>query len=321
MNERLALYGWIERHRLGVPQARSLFALAGLGTEPPAVQRRFWIVVAVLAAALGGLGVILWLAANWDGFGRLGRFALLQGALVVMALGAALQARPRPPLGLMALLCIGALFAYFGQTYQTGADPWQLFALWACLALPLCLAVRSDVLWAPWALVVAAAISLWLHAHTGHRWRIEASELDVFLLAWLASVLLVAALSPAAEGATGAGAWALRTAGTCSVVIVTLAGIGGLFHPQVAPHYVLALAVLAGAAAVLAFTRWFEVYLLSAVALALDALLVAGLGRWLFDRSTGDPLGRTLLLGLLAAGLLAATVSAVLRVVKRHGPG
>jgi len=45
---------------------------------------------------------------------------------------------------------IGGLFAYFRQTYQTGADAWQLFALWAALGLPLCLGVGSVVPWAPW---------------------------------------------------------------------------------------------------------------------------------------------------------------------------
>jgi hypothetical protein len=50
----------------------------------------------------------------------------------------------RTPLSLLALLNIGGLFAYFGQTYQTGADPWQLFSLWAALSLPLCLSVRGE---------------------------------------------------------------------------------------------------------------------------------------------------------------------------------
>ena len=84
-----------------------------------------------------------------------------------MAVGAAWRPAARAPLALLALLGIGGLFAYFGQTYQTGADPWQLFAWWAALALPLCLGVRSDVLWAPWAAVAVGAISLWVHAHTG----------------------------------------------------------------------------------------------------------------------------------------------------------
>ena len=31
-------------------------------------------------------------------------------------------------MALLAMLNIGGLFAFFGQTFQTGADPWQLFA-------------------------------------------------------------------------------------------------------------------------------------------------------------------------------------------------
>ena len=80
--------------------------------------------------------------------------------LTQLALAGALW-RPalRAPLALLAFLGTGGLFAYFGQTYQTGADAWQLFALWGALALPLCLGARSDALWAPWALVVMTAIS------------------------------------------------------------------------------------------------------------------------------------------------------------------
>ena len=44
---------------------------------------------------------------------------------------------------------------YLAQQYQTGADSWQLFAIWAALALPLCLGVRHDAMWAQWALAFA----------------------------------------------------------------------------------------------------------------------------------------------------------------------
>jgi hypothetical protein len=79
------------------------------------------------------------------------------------------------------------------------------------LALPLALAARSDV---PWALVGMVAISLWIQARTGHRWRVEPQDLGTYPVGWLACGLLLAALSPAAARFTGAGAWALRTAGT-----------------------------------------------------------------------------------------------------------
>jgi uncharacterized membrane protein len=320
MDLRLALYELAAEHRLDRERTRQLFGLAALNDEAPGAARWLPRGVAVLGAALGGLGVVLWIAANWDTLGRFGRFALLQGFVLVMCLGALWRPAARAPLGLLALLGIGALFAYFGQTYQTGSDPWQLFALWAVLSLPLCLAVRSDVTWAPWALVVMTAISLWVHAHTGHRWRVEPDDLGAHLAAWLAAAALTGALSPALRRYSGAGPWALRGAATLAIVMVTLTAIGGLFHRDVAPHYWLGLVLLAAAAAALALPRWFEIYVLSAVALGWNTLAVAGLARWLFDRPHhGDPIGSLLFLGVIAAGLLAGTVSGVMRLSRRHG--
>lgn len=319
MNLRPALYELAHQHRLDSAATARLFELAGLTQEPPGLAQHLWRGVAVLAAALGGLGVILWLAANWDTLGRFGRFALLQGFIVAMCAGAWRFARLRAPLGLLALLGIGGLFAFFGQTYQTGADPWQLFALWAVLALPLCLAARSDVLWAPWALVVVTAIALWTHAFVGHRWRVQPDDLLAHGLAWTALALLVAGLSRPLARVTGAGAWALRTAITLSVISVSATAIGGLFSSNVGPQYRLGLALFCVAVIGLAQRRFFEVYALSAVMLSLNTLVVAGLVRWLFDlHRASDPIGALLLIGLISAGLLAASVNLILRLSRRY---
>lgn len=320
MDLRLALYELAHRHRLDAQATGRLFGAARLEQPPAALLPLFWRGAAVLAAALGGLGIVLWLAANWETLGRFGRFALLQGFVLAMCLGAWWRPAARPALGLLALLAIGGLFAYFGQTYQTGADPWQLFALWALLALPLCLGVRSDVLWAPWALVVAAAVSLAIHAYVGRRWRVEPGDLPVHALGWAAGVLLVAALGAPLRRFTGAGAWSQRTAVTLVVVLVTLTALGGLFHRSVAPHYWMGLVLFALAVGALALPRFFEVYALSAVLLCLDTLLVAGLARALFSNG-GEAIGALLLLGLIAAGLLAASVQFVLRLSRRHASG
>lgn len=323
MDLRLALYDWAATHGLDASRTRALHRLAGLDAEPPALSTWGPRAVAVLAAAMGGLGVVFWVAANWDTLGRFGRFALLQGFFAVMCLGALWRPAARSPLALLALLTIGGLFAYFGQTYQTGADPWQLFALWALLALPLCLGARSDVLWTPWALVAMTAISLWVHAHTGHRWRVGPQDLQVHAIGWGLGLALVAALGGRARRFTGAGAWAWRSALTLWVAMLSASALFGLFDRPVAPQYVLGLALLAGAAAVLALPRFAEVYGLSAVALGLNVLIVGGLARWLFEgvgARSGDPIGRLLVLGLVAAGLLAATVSGVLRVARRSEP-
>ena len=274
--------------------------------------------VAVLAAALGGLGVVMWIAANWASMGRMGHFALLQGLVLVMGVGAALRPAARGPLGLLALLGIGALFAYFGQTYQTGADPWQLFALWAVLALPMCWGARSDVLWAPWALVVVTAISLWTHTFSGHRWGVEADQIRVHLMAWAAGVALVAALSPLCARWTGAGVWSFRTAVTLTVAAMTLTALGGLFHKPVQAQYVLGLLVFAVGFALLNTRALFDIFAISAVALGVNTLLAVGVARVLFDNGGSDWIGKLMLMGLLAAGLLAGTVSGILHLAKRH---
>lgn len=319
MDLRLALYELAAEYRLEARAADQLRALAGLKAEPAALKRRLPIGIAVLAAALGGFGLILWIAANWDSLGRSGRFAVLQAAVLAMCLGALWRPALRAPLALAALLATGGLFAYFGQTYQTGADPWQLFALWSALTLPLCLGLRSDVLWAPWALVTMTAVSLWVHAHTGHVWRVEPDDLRAHLIGWCAALAVVAALAAPARRFTGAGAWSLRSAATLSVVIVTATALGALFSRSVGTHYALGLLVLSACALFFVWRSAFDVYALSAVALGLNTLADAGLARLLFENHRGsDSIGSLLLLGLVAAGLLAASVNAVLTLARRR---
>lgn len=290
-----------------------------LSPEPQGLQRTVPLGMAILAAALGGLGIIFWIAANWESLSRAGRFALLQAVIVAMCTGAVFRPAARPALALLALLGIGGLFAYFGQTYQTGADPWQLFAIWAALALPLCLGVRHDAVWAPWALVCISAIALWIHAHTGHDWDVNGRDLPWHLAGWIAALLLVFALSPGLSRYTGAGIWGMRVAVTLATFIITWSGLFALFGSSVAPQYVLGMAVLAGAAAALCTARFHDTFALSAIGLALNTLLVGGLARLLLDkRSGGDPIIETMLIGLVAAGMLAGTVKLVIGVARKH---
>lgn len=288
----------------------------------PACDRSALLGLSAAAAGLTGFGLVLWIAANWDALGRSGQFALLQAGVVgACALAWRLRAA-RPAAGLLALLGIGGLFAYFGQTYQTGADAWQLFALWAGLAVPLALGVRSDVVWAPWGLVALTGVVLWVQAHTGHQWRSDPADLPVYLIGWTLAAGVCVLTSPPFHARLGTGPWAFRGSVTLTVVMVSAAALWGLFDRTVSVHYLVGLGLLAGAAALLSWPGSFDVFALSAVALGLDTLLVAGLARLLFesDRGGGDPIGRLLLLGVCAAGLLAFSVSRILKLARRPAP-
>ncbi|WP_298412953.1 DUF2157 domain-containing protein [Janthinobacterium sp.] len=313
MDLRLAVYQLASAHALDAQQTRQLQEVAGFQREP--ARLAYWLPrgVAVLGAALLGMGLICWVAANWEELGRMGRFALLQGVLAAACVGAFTVPKARVPLLLLALLAIGGLFAYFGQTYQTGADPWQLFALWAALALPLCLVARSDVLWTPWMLIFSTAAALWMQAHAHHSWRIDSADLSIFVSGWLAVLLACALVSPLLARWTGAGSWALRLGLVLATILITGTAVSALFGSEVESPYWAGLGLLAVAGVLLATRRLFDVFGLSAVALGLNTLLVWGLGYMLFNGGgNGDGIGRLVMLGLFAAVLLALTVQGIL---------
>ncbi|MBI2381611.1 MAG: DUF2157 domain-containing protein [Gammaproteobacteria bacterium] len=318
MSLRLSLYRMAAEHRLGAGDFHRLQILAGEGAEPSALPEQAPRGTALLASALAGFGLILWLAANWGELGRFGRFALLEALVFAAGFGVLLKPSLRLPAGLLAFLAIGGLFAYFGQTYQTGADPWQLFAIWAALGLPLCLALRSDVLWAPWALVVATGLSLWAHAHMSHQWRFEPDDLPVHAAGWLAVLLLGLGLGPLPRRWTGAGPWSLRTVLTLGVSCFGLLALCGLFHDEGLLHYGLGLAALLALAGLLATPQGFDVYGLSLAALGVDTLVVAGLARFMLDRHSDIVVPGLLVIGMVAAGLLAASVSLILKLSRRQ---
>jgi uncharacterized membrane-anchored protein/uncharacterized membrane protein len=125
-----------------------------------------------LAVLLLASGLVTWIAANWENWGHVAKFALAQGAVLVSA-GLALLFRRRSggwghdlgvPAALTGLAAVatGGLLALIGQTYQTGADPWQLFALWTVLIIPWVFTVRSVFLSVLWLVLINTALYLWI---------------------------------------------------------------------------------------------------------------------------------------------------------------
>jgi uncharacterized membrane protein len=118
---------------------------------------------------LGGLlsiaaSLVFFVAANWSEIAVFGRFALVEAVLV----GCGVVAWIKPPPSLvgrgalfLAFVSVGALLALFGQTYQTGADVYELFFGWALLGLPLVAIARWSVATAAWAVVLNISLALY----------------------------------------------------------------------------------------------------------------------------------------------------------------
>ena len=93
-------------------------------TEQPA-RDRLDAGAMIGAGALVGFGLTLWIAANWDALGKLGRFGLIGAVIALAGLVAIAAPRLRAPASLIGVMAVGGLLALFGQTYQSGADAWQ----------------------------------------------------------------------------------------------------------------------------------------------------------------------------------------------------
>lgn len=122
----------------------------------------------ILAVVSLAVGVVFFFAFNWNEMNRHLKFAVLQLVLVVFFVMYLLK--PSNPWVAQALLVssvlvLGALLALFGQTYQTGADPWQLFATWALLISPLVILSRSEALWVFMAVLLNLALVLYIEVH------------------------------------------------------------------------------------------------------------------------------------------------------------
>jgi len=128
--------------------------------------RRFLGVAALwLGVCLLGSGMVCWVAANWQEMGKFQRLAGVQGLVALAGAAAAVALWRRasasgPALLALAAVALGALLALVGQTYQTGADTWELFAWWTLLMLPWALAAGHWGVWLLWMLVLNLAVGL-----------------------------------------------------------------------------------------------------------------------------------------------------------------
>lgn len=294
-------------------QPRNLAALVRKGL--------LWVAGLLLAS-----GLIFWVAANWQEQSRMFRLGLIEAALALSVLAACVWQRARNAALLCATLVLGGLLAFVGQTYQTGADAWHLFAAWAALSLVWVAAARSDVLWLLWVLIVATGLVMWtgrldwadvLFEHSP-----SLSQIGLNLGLWLLLAICPALLSlvPAlrVKGQYGhIGWWSHRTAVGCALAAWTGMGMTQLLATRGdASGLILGLVVLlVGGVLWLSLRGRFQDFVTACLAmLAVNVLLLSSLARWLFE-SGGEVM--LLIFGLVTLGCIAVSVRCLLSVQQR----
>ena len=230
--------------------------------------------------------IVFFVAANWSDIAVFGRFALIE--LVLLACGVVAILKP-PPAAVgrgalfLAFVATGALLALFGQTYQTGADVYELFLGWSLLGLPLVLIARWGVTSAAWVIVFNTALMLycgWMPAG-GLLWTVLGghwSSVGVLLLAAALNVVLWFAVEMRRpESAPG---WVRRLLISCAFGFATWCGIRAVFPEYgevvVAPRVIgfVGVAILMVAVGAYALRRREDIYPL---AVACGSFILIGL--------------------------------------------
>jgi uncharacterized membrane protein len=120
-----------------------------------------------LASLSLGLSALFFIAYNWSALGRFARFGLVEAGLLVAVAAYwrfGHQRAPGQAILLFASVLVGVLLALVGQVYQTGADPWQLFFIWALLISPWAILGQFAALWVVWVALINLSLLLYFQA-------------------------------------------------------------------------------------------------------------------------------------------------------------
>ena len=305
-SNRSDILDWSDQGRVAQDRLREALELAGVlpGAED---WRRFLdrLLLFMGVVALGA-GVIFFFAFNWQDLGRFGKFALVEvpiAALLVLVWRTGIDRLTGKAALLLASLLVGALLALVGQTYQTGADTYELFAAWAGAILPWALLARFPALWIAWLGLVNLAVALYFVTF-GMWGMLFAPE----KLLWLLFGVNTAALA-AWEGLAATGIawlrerWPVRLLATVSGGLITALGFQDIVDWHGSSHWGAPLWLAWIAAAYFAYRRWVkDVYVLAGGVLSVIVITTAFLAKQMTMREAGS----FLFLGLLVIGMSAA---------------
>lgn len=179
-----------------VPKEKIDAALVTSNVAPSAAAWRLF--VSHLLLWVGSLAlafsVIFFIAYNWSELGHFAKFGLIEG-LIILAIAMYWKQGSDTASGkaslLVATIFLGALLALFGQTYQTGADPWQLFFNWALLMIPWAVVGRFGAIWVLWLALINLSVVLYFQTFVGTFWFMMGSDRS---LLWLLFAINTTAL-------------------------------------------------------------------------------------------------------------------------------
>ena len=212
-----------------------------------------------LGAALVLAGVIYFFAFNWAKIPPAVKLAAIEIALIgclARACYYSLKKLSGQVWLLAASVLVGVFLAVFGQIYQTGADAWQLFALWSVLVLGWASISAFAAHWLLW--LALANISLWLWWEQA---ALPGREMEALIFIWL-TLLNGAALALREYFTLCKGYTCL--AGRWTRLLLTVTILALMLQPMLEwiayPKWVTLSMMLAGVVGVIGHTALYYLY-------------------------------------------------------------
>jgi len=328
----------IAHYQLAPHQVERALALEHARPTAPETAR-FALRTLLLSGVLSlAAGVVFFVAANWSELRIVGRFVLTE-ALLLITVGLGLWRPPPQPVGRYALLgafmMVGTLLALFGQTYQTGANIYELFLTWAALGLPIVIAGLWGPLWAAWVLVLNLALGLFcgLRPEGGPIWFLVSAGWgtpSLLLIASLANLALWALAELLFKRVASAAYLAPRSLRrllvACAIVFGTWAGVLAIIGFGPYPTHtdgrsvLWMVAILAGVGAYTMRQR-ADIFALALIAASIILVVMFAIGK---NAGPGriDVLGISLLIALwlvISSGVAARVIMNLLRAWREAG--
>jgi uncharacterized membrane protein len=323
MIDRAVLDHWAGDGTLSPSAYARALVLSGAHPDGAAWEKFLDRLLAAFGALLIGAGIVFFVAYNWDLLGRFAKFLLID-VIIVAAIAVTLWLGLAKIAGKSALwiatVAVGALLALVGQTYQTGADSFELFLIWAALTLPWTIAARWAPGWGLFLVLVNLATALYV-SEVLRPFGLFFGYDDATTLVALWGLNAVAAVAAELWGhraLTMGSVWLIRFAATLAIAAQTAIAwlvIGNASANS--PLLLLATAVTFGGGFWLFRVRRTDLFVLALGALSAISSIEYFIGHTVLR--VGIRTGALLILAVLLIGMSAAAAVWLKRVAKGQG--
>lgn len=306
-SNRSDILDWSDQGRIPNDKLREALDLADVLPRANDWRRFLDRMLLFMGVVLLAAGVIFFFAFNWQGLGRFAKFALAE-VPIVAALAVVWRLGVDSVAGKATLLFVsllaGALLALVGQTYQTGADTFELFVAWAAVILPWALVARFPSLWILWLALVNVAASLYFMTFRNSWSVIFTPDKLMWLLFALNTAALVIWECLATAGLKWLRErWSVRIVATASGGLIAALAFEDIVDWRYTNHWGAPLWLAWIVAAYFAYRHWIrDVYVLAVGVLSVIVIVATFIANGIGNADAGV----FLLVGLLVIGLSAA---------------